>query len=461
MSRKDRRERIRRRNQEQMDTYSKGNSQMSLVEAIAAKNAATVANIPASAATPVPPLQGKTGIHKNSNSNYIVDDYAGYKGNGYKFKQCDHYPRRVIDLGDLTLYGATKSKLDYESMQGKDLILNVSGNAVVGGLASTGNMVRGGAEFDALKSMIKPIRELILEWADGGIFPVGLDFWRKLYDICLENKYRHIVATCLGGHGRTGTALASLIIANTNLDAETVTKQIHAVYCEEAIETFSQSEYLSMLAVERDLAEVKREYTFNWSLTRFEINKRVAAKSLELAKAKAAVNGAVTASPAEEATATIVPKCFCRHSVYIHSQLDPANPGQCLYVGCGCTGYGNDGQLHQIVLNMNGEVTDKQISAEDAYSAGVASAKQQETTADCYCTTNFVCRHCSAELPDDTDYEWNTHAQCWEPVLVCKGCISPNCADCCEQPNDKVSDLPSEVNRTVVEQLKKWTGYKS
>jgi protein-tyrosine phosphatase len=61
---------------------------------------------------------------------------------------------------------------------------------------------------------------------------------------------RFVEVGCHAGHGRTGMALAALMIL-AGLDAEAAMLKVWNVYCEQAIETHGQERYLMELEHER------------------------------------------------------------------------------------------------------------------------------------------------------------------------------------------------------------------
>lgn len=76
---------------------------------------------------------------------------------------------------------------------------------------------------------------------------VPIDYWYKFNDV-LHTEYPkggHIIVACIGGHGRTGTVLASIILAACpEQSVASVIEFIRAEHCENAIESASQVEYL-------------------------------------------------------------------------------------------------------------------------------------------------------------------------------------------------------------------------
>ncbi|GBD19820.1 hypothetical protein HRbin28_00254 [bacterium HR28] len=84
---------------------------------------------------------------------------------------------------------------------------------------------------------------LRLDWEDRRVPPVGLAFWEKLWELLPEGV---TVFACCGGHGRTGTALAAMLIAR-GMDPEEAIEYVRRMHCRLAIETPGQEAYLRSL----------------------------------------------------------------------------------------------------------------------------------------------------------------------------------------------------------------------
>jgi hypothetical protein len=84
---------------------------------------------------------------------------------------------------------------------------------------------------------------LQLDWPDmTAPTHVGIRFWTQL----LQLLPKHTAVCCMGGHGRTGTALAALLIADGVSPVEAISR-VRSQHCPKAIETASQEAYLKGL----------------------------------------------------------------------------------------------------------------------------------------------------------------------------------------------------------------------
>jgi hypothetical protein len=97
-----------------------------------------------------------------------------------------------------------------------------------------------------LEKFIHSHEELTLDWTDGCAPEVKAGFWATLIGEMTEPG-DHIVFTCVGGHGRTGTSIASVLIEHSGLNDTQAIKFIRENYCNKAVETKEQQEYLAQL----------------------------------------------------------------------------------------------------------------------------------------------------------------------------------------------------------------------
>ena len=208
------------------------------------------------------------GNTTNDYNRYMSGTTGSY---AYTYKSCNHAPVLVCEVGGINLYAATKSSITRENAKNIQLIVNCSGISVsLGGKNDVEKLIIGSDKFDTLKGYILSLpvaEELRLDWTDGGIWPSGIAFWRELFDICKANNFTNIVFTCVGGHGRTGTALISFAIANSAYHvgmSVMYTKELNKRYCSQAVETMMQDEYLDVLEKEVRESSVDSLEVVNW-----------------------------------------------------------------------------------------------------------------------------------------------------------------------------------------------------
>lgn len=86
---------------------------------------------------------------------------------------------------------------------------------------------------------------IVLPWPDYGLPPVYRSFWAELIKLLPAGR---VVVACQGSHGRTGTALAALLITHMHMTATEAVEYVRKVHCEHAVESTEQTEYLGLLA---------------------------------------------------------------------------------------------------------------------------------------------------------------------------------------------------------------------
>lgn len=92
-----------------------------------------------------------------------------------------------------------------------------------------------------------------IAWGDRQAPPVYVQFWTALAkEFALRSNEQDtplkILTVCQGGHGRSGTALVSLMMAYTDYTPLDAITHLRAVHCPRAIESKIQHDYLNALA---------------------------------------------------------------------------------------------------------------------------------------------------------------------------------------------------------------------
>ena len=85
-------------------------------------------------------------------------------------------------------------------------------------------------------------RELVLDWPDMRHPNLPARFWVELYGAI--RRHRRTLVFCMGGHGRTGTALSILRMIDKQVQGRSAVKWIRGNYCEKAVEVPSQMGYV-------------------------------------------------------------------------------------------------------------------------------------------------------------------------------------------------------------------------
>ncbi len=85
-------------------------------------------------------------------------------------------------------------------------------------------------------------QEAVIDWPDMGVVALPCEFWKTLANYLATHKTRLLVF-CVGGHGRTGTAIACLMVA-CGWKSDDAIRWIRKNYCSGAIESKVQEAYI-------------------------------------------------------------------------------------------------------------------------------------------------------------------------------------------------------------------------
>ena len=197
---------------------------------------------------PRPPMPATTPTVPLANPMPAKDAFSKQKSfdidtwiNGAKYTpapKCSHDAAHIIEIGGVPIYVA--DGWGVRKAPPGSVVLNCMGVPKSG----KADIPDG---FGALQAHIDEPRvtEITLDWPDGGLPPVKASFWRALIEACAARK-APLVIHCIGGHGRTGTALASILIAYS-IPADDAVKFVRDKHCTKAIETLAQERYLDDL----------------------------------------------------------------------------------------------------------------------------------------------------------------------------------------------------------------------
>ena len=210
----------------------------------------------------------------NSSKGYTgTGGYTGYSGGSY-YKACkeghngkpDQYLLKSKDTGT-TIAGATGYNAHWwKAAVVVDLAKACSfNNSPYGFLKPESKLIiptGEGEDAALLHSVIQALKGpaltkpdvIHLDWPDQKCPPANITkaWWKALW-FYLSHTYpgQHVITCCVGGHGRTGTALASLCIAVAGMDAGEAIEYVREKHCDECIESQAQVDYLFTLAGEQ------------------------------------------------------------------------------------------------------------------------------------------------------------------------------------------------------------------
>lgn len=104
-------------------------------------------------------------------------------------------------------------------------------------------------KIDARKYELKKnFKEVAIDCTDMAAPRVFPSFWLELRREIEHGDFEKIICYCMGGHGRTGTALVCLYLSFFSDNAVHAIKLIKRVYCKNAVESKEQVEYVAHCA---------------------------------------------------------------------------------------------------------------------------------------------------------------------------------------------------------------------
>ena len=197
----------------------------------------------------------------------MYSGYGGYSGGGVQvYKSCVHDGTKV------TLQSTKKTGITVAGAAGRDISLASPQPRCIVDLAGafpgfqTKLILDGPPEFLKLnEGLIAPPVYVKVDWPDGcAPWAAGPSFWRGLF--AAFPHHGRTVINCVGGHGRTGTALAALCIVAAEMDDIAAIEHVRTSHCKKAVESSDQEYYLEWLYSEvakevKDTADGTKEQT--------------------------------------------------------------------------------------------------------------------------------------------------------------------------------------------------------
>lgn len=162
-------------------------------------------------------------------------------------RTCHQDGKHILTMSKMKLYAGSSS----HAYDGYQLVINLTGSVTHWFDSPTG--IEGGEKLcpQFLQSFPEQdyaaIPQLIIHWKDGGV-PA---FTREQWELLIEDLARiqgRVYIHCMGGHGRTGTALA-ILLGLTKAIKKDPLQWLRKNYCMESVETVAQIDYIKSLGV--------------------------------------------------------------------------------------------------------------------------------------------------------------------------------------------------------------------
>lgn len=212
------------------------------------------------------PWEGNWEIENGFNS--VTNKGEGTVVYGGTAWNCRHETvRPVFKLGLATIYAGSCNNVDAQGASRFALKIVCSGTHLAPALKITMNE---GARsmFGALsREIAAPC--IALDWPDGGAPHVNKDQWRAIV-AGVEKINGDVAVYCLGGHGRTGTALAILAcLGGVAPDDRCPVEWLRSIYCHEAVETTPQVAYIEQMTGRKVTAKSSWSAGYGTGLQKF------------------------------------------------------------------------------------------------------------------------------------------------------------------------------------------------
>lgn len=117
-------------------------------------------------------------------------------------------------------------------------------------------IIKAPDEYLVLNKWSQKAKVVQIDWPDYQALHAPLDFWLELLEIL--PKQGRILITCHGGHGRSGTALAAILVAKGMSPGQAM-EYVRTMHCPKAVENAKQEDYLINLGVEAVLRGLSKE----------------------------------------------------------------------------------------------------------------------------------------------------------------------------------------------------------
>lgn len=183
----------------------------------------------------------KAFAHENQVGKDLNQSYS----TGCTVKTCKHPPREIINEGTWGVWAGRRWDCE-DHFDEFDVILNCTGTKMGKRHEIPIKKLR---KWESAANKYDIIN---LDWPDQGVVDLPREFWRDLLAY-LKSEKKKLLIFCVGGHGRTGTGVASMLILHRKYGAQESIDWVQndENYCSEAIESQTQIKYIYIIAGEK------------------------------------------------------------------------------------------------------------------------------------------------------------------------------------------------------------------
>lgn len=179
---------------------------------------------------------------KNRPNNFNTEkDDKGWSTNtsigGFKTLACFHEPTKVIH-GEGWEICAGKRMDVMDRAHEFDIVMNLTYRSI-----KSDKHIIPIPELERWQTHGHDYVEMQMNWPDYGVVELPRQFWVELLQHVEKNKKRMVVF-CEGGHGRTGTAVATMLVVGCGMLPQDAISWVRREYCNRAIESKGQEMYI-------------------------------------------------------------------------------------------------------------------------------------------------------------------------------------------------------------------------
>jgi hypothetical protein len=191
----------------------------------------------------------RAGAKPTSRIGVQVPKAKGRPSSGYFLPQCRHWRQKFELEGGIHVFAS--AWMDKPMLGERSKKVGFSGSPDIGFYLddrwASGSLLVSPGFNPPFARKASRSRMVLFPWEDWGIPENPRVFHRAVRWLLSEaEKGQKIEVACMGGHGRTGTALATMLVVQ-GLDARTAMRRVRRSYCEEAIESDKQIAFLRAL----------------------------------------------------------------------------------------------------------------------------------------------------------------------------------------------------------------------
>lgn len=193
------------------------------------------------------PKKPSTATDKSYSSGSTSNSSSTYNSSsGYSTWTSTSNPKMAFKIHGIEFWGGSKFKIEDDIvLSDRDLVINCTGTS----FSPKKPFVSKAPEwFSVSDKYLKEsvVNQVLLEWKDMSPPPniIELDFWEDIVRQCLKNNIKRVFCCCTAGQGRTGTALAALMLATGAVDEPSqAIDHLREHYNSKAVETGGQELY--------------------------------------------------------------------------------------------------------------------------------------------------------------------------------------------------------------------------